>query len=136
VLLQIENLTKEYRAGVRANDDVSFEVDSGQLLGLFGHNGTLTARSRAALSTTRYPRPKPPGSPRCAWASSTTTCGNHPLTDTSPLRSFDVRCASSLEQPLKRVHRRWRSISIEPYLQASRPQLFGAKPVPGPFGRP
>jgi ABC-2 type transport system ATP-binding protein len=39
VLLEIENLTKVYRRGVRANDGVSLSVDSGQVLGLLGHNG-------------------------------------------------------------------------------------------------
>ena len=39
VLLRIQHLTKDYRRGVRANDDVSLEVDAGEVLGLFGHNG-------------------------------------------------------------------------------------------------
>lgn len=39
MLLEIENLTKVYRRGVRANDDVSMAVEAGQVLGLLGHNG-------------------------------------------------------------------------------------------------
>ncbi len=39
MLLRIQHLTKDYRKGVRANDDVSLDVDSGEVLGLFGHNG-------------------------------------------------------------------------------------------------
>jgi ABC-2 type transport system ATP-binding protein len=39
VLLEIENLVKVYRRGVRANDGVSVRVDAGQVLGLLGHNG-------------------------------------------------------------------------------------------------
>jgi ABC-type phosphate/phosphonate transport system ATPase subunit len=39
MLLEVEHVTKDYRRGVRANDDVSFSLDSGQVLGLFGHNG-------------------------------------------------------------------------------------------------
>lgn len=38
-LLRVEHLTKEYRRGVRANDDISFEVAAGQVVGLLGHNG-------------------------------------------------------------------------------------------------
>ncbi len=39
MLLRIQHLTKDYRRGVRANNDISLEVDSGEVLGLFGHNG-------------------------------------------------------------------------------------------------
>jgi ABC-2 type transport system ATP-binding protein len=39
VLLDVRNLTKEYRKGVRANDDISMTTDGGEVLGLFGHNG-------------------------------------------------------------------------------------------------
>lgn len=39
MLLEIENLTKVYRRGVRANDGISVQVDAGQVLGLLGHNG-------------------------------------------------------------------------------------------------
>jgi ABC-2 type transport system ATP-binding protein len=39
VLLRIHRLTKDYRRGVRANDDIELSVDEGQVLGLFGHNG-------------------------------------------------------------------------------------------------
>ena len=38
-MLDVRHLTKEYRRGVRANDDISFTLDAGQILGLFGHNG-------------------------------------------------------------------------------------------------
>lgn len=39
MLLEIDNLTKIYRRGTRANDGVSLRVDAGQVLGLLGHNG-------------------------------------------------------------------------------------------------
>lgn len=39
MLLEIDNLTKVYRKGVRANDGISIQVDAGQVLGLLGHNG-------------------------------------------------------------------------------------------------
>lgn len=39
MLLQIEHLTKDYNKGVRANNDISLEVDAGQVFGLLGHNG-------------------------------------------------------------------------------------------------
>jgi ABC-2 type transport system ATP-binding protein len=39
VLLRIDHLTKEYRRGVRANDDICLRVAAGEVLGLFGHNG-------------------------------------------------------------------------------------------------
>lgn len=39
MLLEITDLTKVYRRGVRANDGISLTVDAGQVLGLLGHNG-------------------------------------------------------------------------------------------------
>ena len=39
MLLRIDRLTKEYRRGVRANDEICLEVTAGQVVGLFGHNG-------------------------------------------------------------------------------------------------
>ncbi|UQU66160.1 ABC transporter ATP-binding protein [Couchioplanes caeruleus] len=38
-MLHIESLTKVYRRGVRANDDISLEVRAGEVVGLLGHNG-------------------------------------------------------------------------------------------------
>lgn len=38
-MLYINNLTKVYRRGVRANDGISLAVADGELLGLLGHNG-------------------------------------------------------------------------------------------------
>ncbi|HEY8472641.1 MAG TPA: ABC transporter ATP-binding protein [Natronosporangium sp.] len=38
-MLEITDLTKVYRRGVRANDGISMAVDAGQVLGLLGHNG-------------------------------------------------------------------------------------------------
>jgi ABC-2 type transport system ATP-binding protein len=39
VLLQIEELTKVYRTGTRANDRISLVVGEGEVFGLLGHNG-------------------------------------------------------------------------------------------------
>ncbi len=39
MLLEIGNLTKTYRGGVRANDGVTLSVDAGEVYGLLGHNG-------------------------------------------------------------------------------------------------
>jgi ABC-2 type transport system ATP-binding protein len=39
VLLEIEHLTKQYRRGVLANDDISLGVDAGEVFGLLGPNG-------------------------------------------------------------------------------------------------
>jgi ABC-2 type transport system ATP-binding protein len=39
VLLQIEELTKVYRTGTRANDQVSLAIGEGEVFGLLGHNG-------------------------------------------------------------------------------------------------
>lgn len=39
MLLEIEDLTKRYRRGVRANDGVTLSVEAGSVHGLLGHNG-------------------------------------------------------------------------------------------------
>ena len=39
MLLEIGNLTKVYRTGVRANDGIDLAIDSGEVFGLLGHNG-------------------------------------------------------------------------------------------------
>jgi ABC-2 type transport system ATP-binding protein len=38
-LLEIEHLSKTYRGGVRANDDISLSISAGQVFGLLGPNG-------------------------------------------------------------------------------------------------
>jgi ABC-2 type transport system ATP-binding protein len=38
-VLEVENVTKEYRGGVRANDGVSLRVGAGEVFGLLGPNG-------------------------------------------------------------------------------------------------
>ncbi|MET8123545.1 ABC transporter ATP-binding protein [Micromonospora sp. NPDC005189] len=38
-MLQIDDLTKVYRRGVKANDRLSLQVDEGEVLALLGHNG-------------------------------------------------------------------------------------------------
>jgi ABC-2 type transport system ATP-binding protein len=39
VLLEIDHVSKTYRKGVRANDDISLSVDAGEVFGLLGPNG-------------------------------------------------------------------------------------------------
>jgi len=39
MLLEIEELTKVYRTGTRANDGVNLQVAEGEVFGLLGHNG-------------------------------------------------------------------------------------------------
>ncbi len=39
MLLQIEELTKVYRTGTRANDRISLAIGEGEVFGLLGHNG-------------------------------------------------------------------------------------------------
>src|SRR5262245_56161442 len=39
MVLQIQHVTKVYRKGVRANDDVTLDVAAGEVVGLLGHNG-------------------------------------------------------------------------------------------------
>ncbi|WP_186832414.1 ATP-binding cassette domain-containing protein [Micromonospora endolithica] len=38
-MLRVDNLTKIYGRGARANDDLSLQVGEGEVLGLLGHNG-------------------------------------------------------------------------------------------------
>ena len=38
-LLEIEHVSKTYRGGVRANDDISLSVEAGEVFGLLGPNG-------------------------------------------------------------------------------------------------
>lgn len=38
-MLEVRGLTKEYRKGVRANEEVSLSVGEGEVFGLLGHNG-------------------------------------------------------------------------------------------------
>jgi ABC-2 type transport system ATP-binding protein len=39
MLLQIEELTKVYRSGTRANDGINLAIGEGEVFGLLGHNG-------------------------------------------------------------------------------------------------
>jgi len=39
MLLEIENLTKVYRTGTRANDGINLAIAEGEVFGLLGHNG-------------------------------------------------------------------------------------------------
>src|SRR3954462_32322 len=56
MLLQVRHLTKVYRGGVRANDDLSIEVEAGEVFGLLGPNGagktTLVAQILGLLKPT------------------------------------------------------------------------------------
>ena len=38
-VLQVEHVTKTYRGGVLANDDISLDVAAGEVFGLLGPNG-------------------------------------------------------------------------------------------------
>lgn len=38
-VLLVDGVTKDYRKGVRANDDITLRVDEGEVFGLLGHNG-------------------------------------------------------------------------------------------------
>lgn len=38
-LLQVDHVSKVYRGGVRANDDISLSVKAGEVFGLLGPNG-------------------------------------------------------------------------------------------------
>ncbi len=53
-LLQVEHVTKTYRNGIRANDDVSLTVSPGEVFGLLGPNGagktTLVAQVLTLLA--------------------------------------------------------------------------------------
>ena len=39
MLLEIDNVTKQYRGGALANDGITFEVEAGEVFGLLGPNG-------------------------------------------------------------------------------------------------
>ena len=39
MLLELDNLTKTYRRGARANDGITLAVERGEVFGLLGHNG-------------------------------------------------------------------------------------------------
>jgi len=39
MLLEISHVTKTYRKGPRANDDISLSIDAGEVFGLLGPNG-------------------------------------------------------------------------------------------------
>lgn len=38
-MLKIENLVKEFSPGIRVNDDISVDIEQGEIFGLFGPNG-------------------------------------------------------------------------------------------------
>lgn len=40
LILQVNNITKIYKDGTRANDGISFAVNGGEVIGLLGHNGS------------------------------------------------------------------------------------------------
>ncbi len=56
MLLRVEHLTKIYANGTRANDDISLDVDRGQVFGLLGPNGagktTLVGQALGSLVPT------------------------------------------------------------------------------------
>lgn len=53
-MLRIENVTKEYKSGVRANEAVSLSVGAGEIVGLLGPNGAgKTTLVRQVIGLTR-----------------------------------------------------------------------------------
>ena len=56
MLLEIDNIVKDYRGGVRANDGISLSIDRGEVFGLLGPNGagktTLVSQIVALVSPT------------------------------------------------------------------------------------
>ncbi len=55
-LLKVENIVKEYRGGIRANDEVSLTIEEGEVFGLLGPNGagktTLVKQVNGLLAPT------------------------------------------------------------------------------------
>jgi ABC-2 type transport system ATP-binding protein len=55
-LLEVENIVKEYRGGIRANDDISLSIQAGEVFGLLGPNGagktTLVKQVNGLLTPT------------------------------------------------------------------------------------
>ena len=56
MLLEVDNVVKEYRGGVRANDGISLSIDRGEVFGLLGPNGagktTLVSQIVALIAPT------------------------------------------------------------------------------------
>ena len=56
MLLELRHLTKVYRRGVRANDDISLTLDEGEVVTLIGRTGagtTPTLRSSLGITAAR-----------------------------------------------------------------------------------
>ena len=55
-LLEVERVTKQYKRGPKANDDISLSVDTGEVFGLLGPNGagktTLVSQVLTLISPT------------------------------------------------------------------------------------
>lgn len=108
-MLHIEQLTKIYRRGARANDGIDLDVGAGQVVGLLGHNGagktTLLGQVVGLLRPTsgritllgRDPVAEP------AWAR--TVCSFQPQ-DQAPLTGVTVRQAIEIAGRLRGGDRR------------------------------
>ncbi len=88
-LLEVENLVKAF-GGLKANDDVSFSVDQGELLGLIGPNGAGKTTLFNCIAGVF-----PPTSGRIAFAGKDVTAvGAHEMARRGLARTFQVYVAA------------------------------------------
>ncbi|AXH94732.1 ABC transporter ATP-binding protein [Micromonospora sp. WMMD718] len=108
-MLHIDNLTKVYRRGARANDGISLAVASGDVLGLLGHNGAgkttllnqVVGLARPTAGTITLLGRDPVAEP--AWARS--VCSFQPQAH-APLTGVTTRQAIEIIGGIRGGHRR------------------------------
>ncbi|MEU4594324.1 ABC transporter ATP-binding protein [Micromonospora aurantiaca (nom. illeg.)] len=108
-MLHIDNLTKVYRRGARANDGISLAVASGEVLGLLGHNGAgkttllnqVVGLARPTAGTITLLGRDPVAEP--AWARS--VCSFQPQAH-APLTGVTMRQAIEIIGGIRGGHRR------------------------------